>query len=385
MELVVTCLWSAAVAVLIHRAIAQRNLFEEVQPVDSDSDPPTARILVIVPARNESLNISACIEGLTRQTYPSGKRVVRIVDDHSNDDTAQIARAAASPHAGFSVVASPPLPPRWVGKCHACWVGATRDIDDPPEWLCFIDADVVAEPELLAAALQHAEAQSVDLLSLAPKQILGTWTERLVLPCGLYCLSFCQDFERLRTDECRDTSVTGQFLLVRAEAYYAVGGHRAVSDAICEDLALARQFKQHGRRIALFGGRELLSSRMYRDWSSMKIGLAKNLVETFGGKLRTTWIAFGAVVLAWAAIAIPLLDAWGCARGAPLACGALGLALASSGAAFGLHFAGARFFAIPLWYGLLFPLGYSLGALIAVDSLFRHFRRRFEWKGRVYP
>ncbi|WP_445730674.1 glycosyltransferase [Methylocystis sp. IM2] len=240
-------------------------------------------ILVIVPARNESLNISACIEGLTRQTYPSGKRVVRIVDDHSNDDTAQIARAAASPHAGFSVVASPPLPPRWVGKCHACWVGATRDIDDPPEWLCFIDADVVAEPELLAAALQHAEAQSVDLLSLAPKQILGTWTERLVLPCGLYCLSFCQDFERLRTDECRDTSVTGQFLLVRAEAYYAVGGHRAVSDAICEDLALARQFKQHGRRIALFGGRELLSSRMYRDWSSMKIGLAKNLVETFGG------------------------------------------------------------------------------------------------------
>lgn len=385
MELVITCLWSAAVAILIHRAIAQRNLFAEVQPLRPDSEPPTARILVIVPARNESLNISACIEGLIRQNYPSDLRAVRIVDDHSNDDTAQIARATASSHAGFSVFASPPLPPRWVGKCHACWVGATQDVDDPPEWLCFIDADVVAEPELLAAALQQAETQSLDLLSLAPKQILGTWTERLVLPCGLYCLSFCQDLKRLRSDTCRDTRITGQFLLVRAAEYYAVDGHRAVSDAICEDLALARRFKQHGRRIALLGGREFLSARMYRDWSSLKTGLAKNLVETFGGKLRTIWIASGAVILAWAAIVIPLVDAWGCAQGTPLACGALGLALASSGAAFGLHFAGARFFAIPLWYGLLFPLGYSLGALIAVSSLFCHFNRRFEWKGRVYP
>ena len=51
-------------------------------------------------------------------------------------------------------------------------------------------------------------------------------------------------------------------------------------------------------------------------------------------------------------------------------------ALAGSGAAFGLHLAGTFHFGIPVWYGLIFPLGYMAGAAIARDSI----RRR--WSGR---
>ncbi len=383
MELVITCIWAAAVAVLIQRAVAQRSLFADVN-LDAPDSTSSPTILVVVPARNESLNIAECIGGLSRQTYPRSRFLVRIVDDHSSDDTGKIARAAASGQEGFRVLACPPLPPRWVGKCHACWIGATQEIREQPEWLCFIDADVVAEPRLLAVAIEQAEAQSLDLLSLAPRQVLRTWTERLVMPCGLYCLAFCQDLRRLQSEHCKDATVTGQFLLVRAETYFAVGGHRAVSSAICEDVALARRLKEHGARVALLGARELLSSRMYQNWSTLKVGLAKNLVETLGGPFRTIWTAIGAVTLAWASVAIPLLDAAGCVHGTPFACGAFTIALAGSGAAFGLHVAGARFFAIPLWYGLLFPLGYSLGALIAADSLRWRFRGRISWKGRIY-
>ena len=50
-----------------------------------------------------------------------------------------------------------------------------------------------------------------------------------------------------------------------------------------------------------------------------------------------------------------------------------------------LHIAGAAYFGIPLWYGLLFPLGYSAGALLAIDSIWRRLRRRVTWKGRTYP
>ncbi len=383
MELVVTCIWSVAVAILIYRAIGQRQIFADLRPVPG-SAPPSARVLVIVPARNESVNIATCIEALSRQTYPEPQFAVRVVDDHSCDGTGEIARKAANSQKGFQVLESPPLPPRWVGKCHACWTGATRDIGARPEWMCFIDADVVAAPSLLVAAVAQAQAQSLDLLSLAPKQILRTWTERLVMPCGLYCLAFCRNMKRLQAQECADATVTGQFLLVRAKTYFAVGGHKTVFNEICEDVALARLIKQRGGRVALFGGQELLSCRMYHNWAALRAGLAKNLVDMLGGAARTVWTAIAAVSLAWATIGVPLFDASGCAHDAPQACAALGLSLASSGAAFGLHLAGARFFAIPLWYGLLFPFGYSLGALIAADSLRWRFRKRIAWKGRIY-
>jgi hypothetical protein len=56
----------------------------------------------------------------------------------------------------------------------------------------------------------------------------------------------------------------------------------------------------------------------------------------------------------------------------------------ASAAAFGLHLAGARHFGIPWWYGLTFPLCYTAGALIALDSIRRRLVHQVEWKGRRY-
>ena len=58
--------------------------------------------------------------------------------------------------------------------------------------------------------------------------------------------------------------------------------------------------------------------------------------------------------------------------------------LAASGAVVGLHVAATFYFRIPFWYGLLFPLGYTAGALIALDSVRRRLRGRVSWKGRIY-
>jgi chlorobactene glucosyltransferase len=60
-------------------------------------------------------------------------------------------------------------------------------------------------------------------------------------------------------------------------------------------------------------------------------------------------------------------------------------AVAGSAAALALHVVGTSFFRIPAWYGFLFPLGYTAGALIALDSVWRRWRGRVIWKGRTYP
>lgn len=52
------------------------------------------RVSIIVPARNEAANIAACVQSILSQEYPAAFLEIIMVDDHSEDDTAAIAKAA---------------------------------------------------------------------------------------------------------------------------------------------------------------------------------------------------------------------------------------------------------------------------------------------------
>jgi len=382
-ELLQSCALLVIVAWLIFRAFRQRAL---LPPIPSAAPPPSTsapRIAVIVPARDEAANIERCLRCLIAQTYPADRLRILVVDDHSADATAAIAAALAADHPQLCVRPSPPLPAGWVGKSHACWIGA-RDVSAETEWLCFIDADVRAEPALVASAFAAASSEPLDLLSLAPRQELESFAERLVMPCGLYLLAFCQDLRRVQAPESPDATATGQFMLARRRDYFALGGHAAVRREICEDLALARLFKQSGRSVLLRDGSRLVSARMYTGWGTLWPGIAKNLVEMLGGAVATAVTAGCAVILAWALWVIPLADGVSCARGSAQGCLAMVPALAAALAALALHVVGAAHFRIPLWYGLMFPLGYTAGALMAIDSMRWRWRGRVGWKGRIY-
>jgi chlorobactene glucosyltransferase len=377
--LVVSILWLIAVLWLLTRALRQRDALRSLSPARHSF--PERSVAVIVPARDEATNIARCLAGLRAQSQ-SALRIV-VVDDHSSDGTAAIVAAFAERDPRIELLRAPALPAGWVGKCHACWVGYRAA--QAADWLCFLDADVIADPALIASAVAIAEAEELDLLSLAPRHELESFAERLILPCGFYLLAFTRDLNRIPAAGQPDVHVTGQFMLVRRTAYAAAGGHEAVRNAICEDTALAGSIKRSGRKIALYGGERLVTTRMYTGWRTLWPGLAKNLVEMLGGTGSTVLIVAIGVALAWAAVLVPLAGAFSCRDGAPHGCAALMLALPASAAAVGLHLAGTRFFRIPFWYGLIFQLGYTAGALIAIDSVRRRLSGRITWKGRTYP
>lgn len=384
MELALSVGLLVVVFLLILRAAAQRDQLPVVKPVSDHSSNVLPRVTIIIPARNEQFNIGRCIGALLDQNYPKEHLTIITVDDHSTDLTYAVASSVAARSSQAKVVQSPALPPHWVGKSHACWIGS-RIARTGDEWLCFVDADVEAEPELLASALEVALAQQLDLLSLAPRLRLGSVAERLVIPCGLYLMAFCRNLAVVQSQSSDRVTATGQFMLVRSRVYESVGGHAAVRDAICEDVQLALLIKRAGGRVVLQDGKFLLSARMYTGWSSLWTGISKNLVDMLGGERPTLITAAIALALSWACVLIPALDAVSCAHGLSGSCIALVPALMGSLAAFGLHIAGALYFQIPFWYGLLFPLGYSIGACIAIESLRRRRRRRIVWKGRTYP
>lgn len=380
--LVLSAAWLVAVAWLVLRALNQSRLLPPLPMMTPDC--PVAGIAVIVPARNEEANIGPCLTGLAQQTYPSDRLEIVVVDDNSSDRTAEIVETLAAQYPAIRLLRSPALPPGWTGKTHACWIGASA-ASEGADWLCFLDADMRAEPGLLASAMQAAEAERLDLLSLAPRQQLVSFAERLTMPCGLYALAFCQDLARLQAPDSSDATATGQFMLLRRDGYTHVGGYSAVRSIISEDVALARLMKRSGYRVVLKDGSRLLSTRMYTGWQTLWPGLAKNLIDMLGGPVATVVISIAAVVLAWAAVLLPVWDAVRCWQGSEIACIALVPALMASAAAFGLHIAGAVHFRIPAWYGLLFPFGYTVGAAMALDSIRQRLTGRVSWKGRTYP
>lgn len=387
MILLLSLVWFAIVLWLMLRAVKQRGLLPRLSSVAWPKEWPkelaTPRVTIIVPARDEETNIVRCLHSLCAQLYPHDRLDVIVVDDHSTDETAAIVGAVAARDPRVSLLRSPPLPARWTGKAHACWVGACA-VPPGSEWLCFVDADVWGERQLLSSAMITALGRGLDLLSLAPRQELRSVAERIVLPCGLISLSFIQDLGQVQAISGPDVTATGQFMLIRREDYEAVGGHAAVSGAICEDLELARRIKQSGRAVLLMGGEDVVSTRMYSGWQTLWQGLAKNLVDTLGGPHTTLIVAVTGVVLAWSAVAIPTLDAIAWARGMNDAEAAFLVALLGSAAILGLHIAATRHFRIPLYYGFFFPFGYTIGALIAFDSIRQRLRGRISWKGRIY-
>ena len=205
--------------------------------------------------------------------------------------------------------------------------------------------------------MRAALEERLDLLSVAPRQELRTFAERLIIPCGLVLISFIKDLRQAQARDSDDVTATGQFMLVRREGYDAVGGHAAVREAICEDLELARRVKRSGRAVLLMGGEGLLSTRMYSGWRTLWPGFAKNLVDMLGGPAATVAVALAAVVLTWAAVAVPVIDAplwvqsWGHGTNVAEPDLALVLAVTASAAAFALHVAATFYFRISFLVG----------------------------------
>src|SRR6516165_3869811 len=108
------------------------------------------RVSAIVPARNEELVLAECVRSLAVQ--PQIIEIL-VVNDHSTDGTTEVVRGLMQEFAKVQLLEAPDLPPGWVGKNHAVWIGAQTAAG---EWLLFTDADAEHEPVSAAKALRTA-------------------------------------------------------------------------------------------------------------------------------------------------------------------------------------------------------------------------------------
>ncbi|MCU0633374.1 MAG: glycosyltransferase family 2 protein [Gemmatimonadaceae bacterium] len=347
----------------------------------AESVPDAPTVSVILPARNEARHIRDCVRSILGSSYPALELIV--VDDHSTDGTAALAREAAPDDPRLHVVHAPDLPAGWFGKQWACATGAAHATGS---LLLFTDADTRHAPGLVGRMARCLRDRNVALLSVAGTQEMRTVWERAIQPVIFLLLltRYGSTHAMERATSPLDVIGNGQCFLIDRVTYDRIGGHAAVRDTVAEDLMIAQTVHQHGGRVSLVTGTRHLSTRMYQSLPELVHGWGKNIYA--GGRLAMPWGTLGQWLFPLLLVAFPL------ALLAPFVAIPLALLTAHTALVIWALLAAAATLAtvrhithreqLPASATLLFPLGALLTLVIAVRAIARG--RQVEWKGRRY-
>ncbi|WP_145908504.1 glycosyltransferase [Kitasatospora viridis] len=340
-------------------------------------------VAVVVPARDEAEVLPLSLPGLLAQKYPGRARVI-LVDDHSSDGTAGVARAlAAAGGLPLTVATPPPLPAGWTGKLWAVRHGV--ELAGEAELLLLTDADIAHGPGTLAALVAGAERHRLDLVSQMARLRTETGWERLIVPAFVYFFAQLYPFRWSNRPGSRTAAAAGGCSLVRRTALERAGGVAAIRGAVIDDVSLARAVKRGGGRTWLGLADPdpelaVLSVRPYVGLGPLWRMVSRS---AYAQLKHSPALLLGTVLgLALVYLVPPLAVLAGAVTGS--------WPVAAAGAAAWLLMAGSflpmvRYYGRPAPAALLLPFTALLYLLMTVDSAVQHYRGRgAAWKGRTY-
>lgn len=328
-------------------------------------------VTAVVPARDEAEVIVRSIGSLLAQDYPGAFRVI-LMDDASEDGTADLARGLADPLGRLEVRRAAPLPRGWTGKLWAVSQGIAAAGSDP-RYLLLTDADIAHAPDSVRALVSRAEAGSLRLVSLMARLRCTSFAERALIPAFVFFFQMLYPFGAVN----RATgpgAAAGGCMLVDRHALEQAGGIAAIRGALIDDCAFGALIKRQGR---IWLG---LTDRVHsvRPYETVAV-VAAMITRSAYAQLGYSPLLLAGTVLGLALVyAVPPLVALfghGLAQAAAIATWAL-MALAFQPI--------LRFYRrSPLW-GLALPLIATFYAGCTVLSAWQHWRGRGGmWKGRA--
>ncbi len=196
---------------------------------------------VVMPARDEAEGVERSLRSLLGQAYAGPLHVI-LVDDQSSDGTGEIARAIGDPR--LAVLSGAPRPPGWSGKLWALSQGVARTT---APLILLTDADIVHDPQHLAALVAQAERRHLDLVSEMVALNCASWAERALVPAFVFFFQLLYPFNRVNDPTDPAAAAAGGTILVRRAALDRIGGIAAIRGALIDDVALAAAVKQGGR------------------------------------------------------------------------------------------------------------------------------------------
>ena len=341
---------------------------EHMEAGTPDAKVDLSDVTVLIPARNEASVLATTLAALREQ----GQRLnVIVVDDDSDDDTAQVARAAGI--SNLRVVPGEPLADGWTGKLWALEQGR-RYVETP--LVLLLDADIELKPGLVAAARDRLCSEGQDLVSVMAWLRMHSIWERLLIPAFIYFFRLLYPFSLSNRGVRIAAAAAGGCVLVRTEMLERIGGFGALRGALIDDCTLALKVQEAGGKTWVGSTRSVVSLRGYDDLESIWSMVARTAFTQL--RYSVVWL-----VICTVAFLLAFAGPWiGLAMGSTAAVTLSLVALVSMMVSYfpTLHYYGRS----PAW-ALLLPVIAGFYLAMTWSSALRYWRGvRSQWRGRVY-
>ena len=295
MPFALTTVGAISLAIWLYLAFS-RGFFWRLRDFDDDLAPHKSlnswpHVIAIVPARNEASTIRQSLTSLLQQRCP-GQFSIVVVDDHSEDNTAQIAQQTVSElrwENRVTICRAGSLPAGWTGKlwalneavsasCRgAASVRPSLATNEPnaPTYYWFTDADIVHAPDTLHRLVARAERDHLDLASLMVLLRAKTLPERALIPAFLFFFLKLYPPRWVANPHSRTAGAAGGCILLRRDALERIGGLATIRSEVIDDCALARAVKRSGGRLWMGLTRQSVSLRDYRSFREIRDMIAR--------------------------------------------------------------------------------------------------------------
>src|SRR5579872_1166775 len=332
-----------------------------------------ARVAVVIPARNEAETIGASLGSIVQQDY-AGPFQVFLVDDHSEDGTAEVARRSVSPDR-VRVVAAGPLPDGWTGKLWALEAGVVEAEPFRPDYILFSDADILHAPDGISQLVARAETGGYDLVSEMVKLECRTFAEKALIPAFVFFFFMLYPPERTRNPRRRTAGAAGGCILLRSAALVRIGGLAAIRGELIDDCALAKAVKTSGGKVWLGLTSKTRSIRGYGTLDEIGRMISRTAFWQLGHSAVLLVGTVAGMFLTYLAPPLLLLT------GMPFAtaCGAAAWLIMAA-----VYIPALRFYGLTMLRAPLLPLVALFYTGATIHSAVRYWTGRGgEWKGRV--
>jgi glycosyltransferase involved in cell wall biosynthesis len=246
--------------------------------------PHSDLVSILVPARNEAINMPHLLESICKQDYSHYELI--ILDDDSSDETAALVNQFAATEPRCRLVFGKPLPKGWLGKNWACHQLAHLASG---KYLLFIDADVQISAGFVRSALQEMKQKNLSLLSVFNDQKMYTAGEKMVVPLMHYLLLTLLPLRLVfSTKDYLVAAASGQCMLFEADAYRKHQFHQQAKAKVLEDIYIMQRLKKAGLAGAACLANGLIHCRMHHSYPEAITGFSKNLMAGFRNSVWLT-------------------------------------------------------------------------------------------------
>lgn len=370
---------SLPVLIWLYLALARGGFWRVRRLLSTDAAPlgASARVVAIIPARNEAPVVGLAVQSLLAQQF-AGELHIVVVDDASTDGTAAMVRTAAMQAGALervTTIRGPGPDPGWSGKVCAMARGVAAAGALQADFFLFTDADIHHEPDNVARLVANAGRLQTDLLSSMVQLSVSNAAERWLIPAFVFFFLKLYPPSWIARAGATTAGAAGGCMLVRPQALARSGGLAAIRSQIIDDCSLAQSIKRSGGRVCLGLTRRARSLRPYG--SAGEIG--RMISRTAFNQLRHSWLLLAGTLLGLVLTYLlpPLLLVSGSRVG--FACGVAAWGLMS------LCYAPmVRFYRLnPLWT-LALPAAAAFYAGATFYSAWQYQQGRGgQWKGRA--